>query len=262
MAMVLGNPRRGTVGGRIMKYWRYYLLISVLILLIVFFFLMDPLKQNLLYHNFADDRSFGIIPSFMDVTSNIFFLLIGLLGLKHCCYHRQAIAPWSWRIMFLGVSLVSIGSAYYHLTPNNSTLVWDRLPMTIAFMGLFVALLTEFVYSKLEKILLLPAILIGMASVVWWAFTDDLRFYLWIQLAPLITIPLVVILFKGPYDGQRFLIYGLLSYVLAKVVEMADKSIYSYTHHLVSGHTIKHLLAAVAIYCIYLMLKKRKAACL
>ena len=137
-----------------MDYWRYYLLFSVLFVSIIVFSLVDPINQSLLYHNFADVRSFGVCSNFMDVVSNIFFLLLGLLGLKHCWYHRQIIAPWSWRTMFLGVSLVSIGSAYYHLTPNNDTLVWDRLPMTVAFMGLFIALLTEFIYSKLEKILL------------------------------------------------------------------------------------------------------------
>lgn len=46
-------------------------------------------------------------------------------------------------------------------------------------------------------------------------------------------------------------------YLLAKVEEAADKPIYKWTHHIVSGHTLKHLCAAMVPVFLTLMLAKR-----
>lgn len=46
-------------------------------------------------------------------------------------------------------------------------------------------------------------------------------------------------------------------YAVAKVAETFDQEIYD-LKQIVSGHTIKHLLAAVAIYLIVRMLQKRR----
>ena len=46
-------------------------------------------------------------------------------------------------------------------------------------------------------------------------------------------------------------------YVIAKVEEAADKLIYKWTHHIVSGHTLKHLFAAMVPVFLTLMLMKR-----
>lgn len=46
-------------------------------------------------------------------------------------------------------------------------------------------------------------------------------------------------------------------YAVAKVAETFDQEIYD-LEQIVSGHTIKHLLAAVAIYLIVRMLQKRR----
>lgn len=35
-----------------------------------------------------------------------------------------------WAIFFFGVTATAFGSAYYHLRPNDSRLVWDRLPVS------------------------------------------------------------------------------------------------------------------------------------
>jgi hypothetical protein len=44
---------------------------------------------------------------------------------------------------------------------------------------------------------------------------------------------------------------------LAKILELFDKPVFR-ALHIVSGHTLKHLAAAAAGYCILRMLKKRK----
>lgn len=150
-----------------------------------------------------------------------------------------------------------MGSSYYHLTPNNQTLVWDRLPMMISFMALFVALIIENKPEFNEKIILPIAILLGLLSVIYWDMTDDLRFYGVMQFAPLLAIPLMLYIFDARYSHRNYLAYGLVYYVLAKVFELTDAWVYELSEQIVSGHTIKHLLAAEATYYIYLMLKQR-----
>jgi len=204
--------------------------------------------------NFTDDRTFFSIANFFDVISNFAFLVIGLIGFVFAWKHKQSTAAWAWIIFFLGVAFVSIGSAYYHLAPDNDRLVWDRLPMTIGFMALFIALLAEYVNEKIEKFLI-PAILIGFSSVIYWAFVNDLRFYAWIQVIPLLCIPVVMLLFNSKYSHQRYLIFALLFYIAAKFTETFDSDIYSIIG--LSGHTIKHLLASLGPLYIYLMIKKR-----
>ncbi|MFQ5934933.1 MAG: ceramidase domain-containing protein [Acidiferrobacterales bacterium] len=219
--------------------------------------LLEPIPQSLSYHDFADDRPFLGIPNFLNVISNIPFLLFGLLGVIYCLRRRQRVAPWSWLVFFIGLAAVCLGSAYYHWMPNSETLVWDRLPMTIAFMGVFIALLSEHMSPKVERIWLAPAILLGLASVIYWQYTDDLRPYIWVQLVPFLVLPFVFALFAGNYTHRRYLLYGLIAYALAKVAEFFDAEIFTLTQQL-SGHSLKHLLAAVGGLYAYLMLKRRR----
>jgi hypothetical protein len=192
------------------------------------------------------------------VITNIAFLSTGILGFIFCFNNRKKETQRSWIIFFLGVTVVSIGSGYYHLNPNNNTLVWDRLPMTVGFMGLFIGILGEYVNPKIERFFLIPAILIGFSSVIYWHYFDDLRFYFWVQLIPLLTVPVVMILFKGRYTHQRYLIYALIFYLLAKITEIYDKEIFRLNYDQFSGHSLKHILASLVPLYIYFMIKKRK----
>lgn len=216
--------------------------------------LLDPIPQDLAYHKFADTRSLANIPNFLDIFSNLPFLLTGLCGFSlYLKANRPSIC---WLTLFIGVFLVAIGSSYYHLNPNNQTLVWDRLPMAIGFMGLFVALLSEWLSPKLEWTLI-PMCLLAAASVYYWHIADDLRFYAWIQFFPLLFIILVGALFRPNIPHINFLYLGLACYALSKITEHFDHSIYKITNEVISGHSIKHLAAAFGTYYIYVMLAKR-----
>jgi hypothetical protein len=198
------------------------------------------------------------IPNILNVFSNILFLIVGLFGIQFCIHHDFVGTKNAWLIFFVGIALVSVGSAYYHLNPNNSALVWDRLPMTMAFMGLLIALLSEYVDTRLgSNFLLLSALLFGTLTVLYWHWTDDLRFYLWVQFIPLILIVLLTSLFKSAYPRQWIILLVLMCYGLAKIVEVYDSAIYNFTNNLISGHTLKHCLAAASCYCVLLMLKER-----
>lgn len=238
--------------------WRHILMAAIVLGSLALAFSFQPFGQNPEYHNFADRRALLGIPNFFDVASNLAFIIVGIIGLKICFTNDLGKLRAAWIILFAGVSLVSIGSAYYHWNPNNQTLVWDRLPMTIGFMGLFAALLGEYIDERLGKFLLLPMIILGFLSVIYWHWFDDLRFYIWVQIIPLLTIPMVMILYRSKYSHQRLLLAALGLYALAKITELGDKAIFDFSQNLVSGHTIKHLLSALGCLAIVLMLRKRK----
>ena len=56
---------------------------------------------------------------------------------------------------------------------------------------------------------------------------------------------------------HAFLFLFAAFYLLAKIAEAEDKPIYELTHHVVSGHTLKHLSAALVPVFLTLMLTKR-----
>jgi hypothetical protein len=220
--------------------------------------LLKPLEQPPEYHNFADRRVFFGIPNFLDVASNLAFLFVGIAGLSICLKKYLGSLRTAWIVLFMGITLVSVGSAYYHSNPNNQTLVWDRLPMTIGFMGLFAALIGEYTSERLGAFLLAPALLLGASSVIYWHLFDDLRFYIWVQLIPLLTIPLVMILYRPKYSHQWMLLAALGCYALAKISEVYDIEVFGLSQNIVSGHTIKHFLSGVGCLIIVLMLRTRK----
>jgi hypothetical protein len=234
------------------------LLLLVVIGSLVVLLTRPPIAQDLRYHDFADKRSLGGIPNFADVSSNVPFLFVGAAGLVLCLRKRFAGVSASWTIFFSGVTLVGFGSAYYHWQPSNNTLVWDRLPMTIGFMAMFVALLSESIDPRLERFLLVPAIIVGFSSVLYWHFSDDLRFYAWVQFMPLLAIPVLMALYRSRYSHQWLLVVALAFYAMAKVFEACDHQIFALTHGAVAGHALKHLSAAIGCFVILEMLRRRK----
>lgn len=233
------------------------ILIFITIISLVYIFSRPVIIQDLAYHNFIDSRPIWGIPNFFDVISNILFLVFGLMGLIATIKNKQLITKKSWIVFFVGVILVAPGSAYYHWAPDNHTLVWDRLPMTIGFMALYIALLAEHINPKLEM-LLIPCCLLGLISVFWWDYSQDLRLYYWVQMAPIFSIPVVLALFTSRYTGKIWFLVVLAFYLLAKIVEHRDPEVFSLTNGIMSGHTLKHILAAVAILFLWYMINTRK----
>ena len=220
--------------------------------------LFGKIEQPQSYHNFADNRTFFGIPNFFDVISNLLFFFVGMTGAWFVYKNVRKEARYSWLTLFAGVTLVSLGSGYYHWNPNDATLVWDRLPLIMGFMGLFSAVMTEFINPKLEKYLLVPALILGVLSVLYWHYVDDLRFYIWLQAVTILAITAVLFMYEGRFTLRRYLLFTLAFYILSKFTEFSDRTIYSATNNLLSGHTLKHALAALAVFSVYLMLKRRE----
>ena len=249
-----GDPQGAAVGRR----WRHGLLLAIAIGSLAAILSFDPIGQGQEYHDFADKRTSLEIPNVWDVVSNLPFLLVGLAGVRFCVMTGSLSQRPSWLTVFVGVAMVSAGSAYYHWSPTDATLVWDRLPMAVGFAGMFVALLAEYVDARLGRYLLAPAILLGIGSVLYWYGFDDLRVYIWVQAIPLLTIPVVMVLFRSRYTHQWLLGAALVWYVLAKLTEILDRQVFELTGQFFSGHSLKHLLAALGCFSILAMLRVRK----
>jgi len=218
---------------------------------------VPPIAQTQAYHQFADATSLLGIPNALNVLSNIPFLIVGVMGLHFCWQHRTAknFLSITYSIFFAGIFLTGFGSGYYHLAPNNETLVWDRLPMTLGFMALFSAVLTEWVDRRF-RYAIWPLLVVGVFSVWYWAQTDDLRLYALVQFLPMVLLVLIVGLYESPFNEKRALCWALGWYILAKILEAFDAQVYSLLGF-ISGHALKHIAAAVTPFVILNMLKKR-----
>lgn len=228
-----------------------------------------PIRQDQAYHRFADTREVLGIPNFQNVVSNLPFLLVGVAGLVRL---RRRLAQPSgaaevseraaWFFLFLGVALTAFGSAWYHLRPSNASLVWDRLPMTLGFMGLLAGIVGERIGERAYRLLLWPLLGIGVASVLYWYASEfrgagDLRLYGLVQFFPLLLIPLLMALYQPRYTGGRWIFVALGAYGLAKLLEHYDREIYD-TLGFVSGHPLKHLAAAAGCWALLHMFSRRQ----
>jgi len=221
--------------------------------------LFDPFAQPLSYHDFADQRQFLGIPNFADVVSNLAFLIAGSLGLIHCLKHRPPGARLAWTVFFLGFVLVTFGSGTYHWRPHNGTLVWDRLTMAVGFMGLYVALLAEYVGAGLEKRLLAPALLVGFGSVLYWHWADDLRLYFALQATVFVSAAVILTAFDSAFRQKAFIAGAFACYAGAIALEQLDHQVFALSGEVVGGHALKHVMAGFAGYWAYGMLARRKS---
>ncbi|MGY6213688.1 ceramidase domain-containing protein [Methylolobus aquaticus] len=227
--------------------------------------LLPPIAQDPAYHAFADRRTLLGIPNCADALSNLPFIVVGALGLRSLSsgYPPGGLTELlpAYRAFFAGMVLVGVGSLYYHLDPTNATLVWDRLPMTISFMAFFAAVVGEHLSPALGRRLLWPLVVLGLATVLYWHLTEtagrgDLRPYALVQFLPLALMPLILLRHPSRLQGTRYLWAVLAAYALAKGAEAADAWIFGATGF-VSGHSLKHLLAAGGGYAFLLALRQR-----
>jgi hypothetical protein len=217
--------------------------------------LHGPIAQDPAYHAFADARRLLGVPNFWNVASNASFVIAGVLGLT--ALRRpgatgvlSGLRP-AYLTFFGAAILVGLGSGYYHLTPDNRTLVLDRLPMTLGFMAFVVIVWGEHVDAGVARRLLLPLCALGVGSVLYWVASEssgygDLRPYIAVQFLPMLLIPVILLRLPSIFPTTRPLWFVLAWYALAKTFEILDVAVYD-AGHLVSGHTLKHVAAACGI---------------
>jgi len=235
LATVRGWSSRGRLG----------LLIGVTVAGFVAAALCPPYPQDPAYHDFADRRALAHIPNALNVLSNVGFLGAGAWAFVRTA--RASLAGWervAGVVFASGLVFTGLGSAWYHWAPSNATLVWDRLPLSALFPTVFAVAIGDRVSPAAGRWLLAPLVLGAVASVVYWQRHDDLRLYGLAQFLPMVLVPLMLMLFPGRRPTAP-LITGVVVYALGKVAELGDRPIFA-LGSIVSGHTVKHLLAAAA----------------
>ena len=256
----------------------------VITLSCTFFMFVEPIKQPQAYHNFADKRVFlcschastegfflppgsssdaerrrrFIIPNFGDVISNIVIFAGGIFGIFLLQQSNNTdgveTIDRKWQldvclpILFYSTIAISVGSTYYHWNPNDASLVWDRLPMTLAFVSIFCFMLEDYIpnNTKLGQSLLTPLLFLGIFSVLYWRWMDDLRLYALVQFLPLIIIAGLLTCYQPKHGGALQHTLALICYGLAKVCEDLDYTIFAWTNRRISGHSMKDVLAGIA----------------
>jgi hypothetical protein len=227
--------------------------------------LLPAVPQPLDYHHFADKRDVFGVRNFLDVVSNLGFLISGLAGLA-VVFGRRAhfefrSERWPYAVFFLGVLLTALGSGYYHLAPDNETLFWDRLPMTIAFMGLVSSQIVDRINVRAGLALLVPMLLLGAASVIYWRATEragvgNVLPYGILQGYSVVIVLLLAMLSPSRYTRGNDLYWVFGWYVLSKILETFDTQVLA-LGGAVSGHTLKHMAAAMAGVSVCYMLMHR-----
>ncbi|MGB5617316.1 MAG: hypothetical protein WBM78_10780, partial [Desulfobacterales bacterium] len=83
------------------------------------------------------------------------------------------------------------------------------------------------------------------------------RPYVLVQFLPMIVIPVILVCFNSVFTKTGGYWLLLSAYVIAKLCEHFDREIFSVVG-LVSGHTLKHLAAAVGIYLLLVSFRRRR----
>lgn len=255
--------------GRLLDDKRAWLLIALTAGFVLAAIFVPAMPQPLSYHAFADCRAFWAVPNFFNVISNLPFLVGGALGLRliwtGSARFSDSREQLPYLVFFLGALLTCFGSAYYHAAPDNPRLVWDRLPMTLGFAGLVAATVAERVDLKLGLRSLWPLLLLGVITVLYWYATERMgagnlipygAYQAW-------SIAIIVVMLVA-WPARRYSHGGLLAwaavwYGLAKIFETYDLAVYRMLGGTLSGHTIKHVLAAFAVFAIVRQLRVRAA---
>ena len=229
-----------------LTYSERYLLAGTALLLLLA--LNAPaLTQDQAYHQFADSRTLLGVPRALDVLSNAAFVVSGLAGLAMLATGRLVGFSGAMRrsayVCFAGFVFTSLGSGYYHLSPDDAGLGWDRLGMVVAFAGVLGMVASQRVSRRAGSALLSLTLVAGPASVWWWAYSDSVTPYAVLQFGGML-MAMLCLLAPARGAGPRWVLL-LVAYTLAKVTESFDAEIFVLTGEVVSGHTLKHLLAAV-----------------
>ena len=230
-------------------------------------FFVDPIPQPLDYYAFADNRSWLGIPKAWNVLSNMPFLLVGIIGLLATYKNRD-----SWPgnrvadnaehsifvVLFFGTALLCFGSGYFHLLPDADRLAWDRYTVLLTMLPLSCAIIADRLDTRTAFMLVGPLILIGIASVIVWQLTDDLRFYGFMQFFPMVAMLVLLIALPSRYTRPGYLFLIMAVFVLSKAAEHFDPGIYAALNGIVGGHALKHLFAALAMWYAYRWLSRRE----
>ena len=225
-----------------------------------------PVPEPALYRVFVDQRELAGIRFFWNVVSNLPLLAVGAWGLYVVkrADGRAFVEPaekWSYAVCFTAVAFAGIGSTYFHLAPDADRLMWDRLPIALGFTALLAGVIGDRLGPHASLRALGPLLVAGAASVFYWRWSmlrgaENIVPYAIVQYGALAAIMLHGAL-RSRYTRRLDLFVVAAIYGAAKLAEMLDGAIYAMAG-IMSGHTLKHLLAAIAVGWLVRMLQLRR----
>jgi uncharacterized membrane protein YwzB len=235
-------------------------LIGLIILLLLAIFL-PAIAQNQNYHNFIDQRTFFRIKNASNTLSNLAFIVVGLWGLINFYKNKYIKISNSFSVLlnlfFISIILTGLGSSYYHLSPNDFTLVFDRLALSLTFAVILAMLASIRISERSGFHTLAELIILAPLSVLLWNYNGNLTPYAVLQFGGIIIIILTLLLTKAQKQSPCFTSLIIL-YGFAKVAEFYDVEIFKLSQNLISGHTLKHLIASIAVLVFISPLKVKK----
>ena len=227
-------------------------LAGVFLVLLAAALLGRSVAQPAHYHDFADQRSWGWLPHAMDVLSNLPFALWGMVGiwaLLRAVRVQVVSAPAAAMagLFFGGLWVTAAVSAAYHLQPGDAGLAWDRGGMVLAFAGLLGLAAMRAVSARAGMELATAVLVLGPLSVYAWSLSGNVLPWAVLQGGGMVLI-LVFACLRPAQAWELPVRWGLVIaiYALAKLFELGDHAVYGWTGHLVSGHSLKHVVAACA----------------
>ena len=202
-------------------------------------------------HGFADRRAWGGLPNALDVLSNLPFAIAGAWGLLVLRRARAgplfAMQRACAALFFAGLLVTAAGSTWYHLAPDDIGLAVDRTAMSVAFAGLLGLLAAARVSDRAGLALAAVALVAGPMSVFVWSSTGNVLAWAVVQFGGMAVVLLVLAtgaerLATLPVRWGRV----LAIYAIAKLLELGDHAILEAGGELLSGHSLKHVVAAFA----------------
>ncbi len=237
-----------------------FFLTGLIILLLLAIFL-PSIAQDQNYHNFADQRTLFGVKNALDTLSNLAFIIVGLFGLFNFYNNQYIKISNSFSVLltlfFISIILTGVASFYYHLNPNDFTLVFDRLALTLVFTFILAMLATVKISERSGFHTLAELIILAPLSVLIWNYNGNLTPYVVLQFGGIILIILTLLFSKTQKQSPCFTSLIIL-YGFAKVAEFYDGQIFNLSQNLISGHTLKHLIAALAVLIFISPLKIKK----
>lgn len=220
-----------------------YLIAALLVLTLVA--MLAPALPASAWHipHFVDTRIWLGLPNAGDVLSNLSFLIMGIWGLVRLRARRDL--PVGAGCLFIGLILTCIGSGYYHLDPDApERLVADRLGMAVAFAGFLGVAAGERISIRAGRAVVVLVTAAGLLAA--WAARENLTPWVVVQFGG-IALAVGLALTRARPGALGVPLAGVIVfYVLAKILELGDAAVFEATGHMVSGHTLKHLAAALA----------------
>ena len=202
-------------------------------------------------NHFVDTRMWLGIPNAADVLSNLPFAVFGVWGLLKLRKVRTPSERFLDRenfvltLFFVGLIFTTFGSALYHLAPSDASLLWDRAGMAFAFAGMLGVAASERVSLRSGIWLGLVALLAGAFSLLTWSHTTDVWPWTVLQFGGMALVLILAITRAIPNSLGVSLVWVIAFYGAAKVLEGMDTAVFEATGHLLSGHTLKHLVASL-----------------